>query len=170
MITYDIKITSKNKQALTFFFLFLNKIKQPKINFLTNYEKQKTLIKKITILKSPHVNKKAQEQFEYRVFSKKISISSYNEMKFLIFLKKLKTKLFSEIKLKIKIFYNNKEKTKNNLLNPKNYYINSIIRKNQVNQKLQSKNIKIQPIKPCYKTKKYLKILDCYGELNIQNV
>lgn len=169
MITYDIKITSKNKQALTFYFLFFSKIKQPKINLLTNYKKQKTLVKKITILKSPHVNKKAQEQFEYKIFSKKISISSYNEMKFLIFLKKLKIKLFSEIKLKINMYYNNKEKIKNNLLNPKNFYVNSVIKTISINQKLKSKNIKVKAIKPCYKIEKYLKVLDCYGELNACN-
>ena len=48
MIIYDVTITSKNKQALIFFFLFLNKIKKPKINLLFNYTKQKTLIKKIS--------------------------------------------------------------------------------------------------------------------------
>ena len=159
MITYDIIIISKNKQALIFFFLFLNKIKQPKINLLTNYSKQKTLIKKITTLKSPHVNKKSQSQLEYRVFSKKISVSSYNKIRFLIFLKKFKTKLFSEIKFKIKIF-SKKTFHKNSLLNPKNYSINSIAIK---------KNTKIKNIKPCPKIKNYLKILDCYGELNNRN-
>lgn len=166
MITYNITITSKNKQALTLFFLFLKKVKQPKINLLTNYSKQKTLIKKITVLKSPHVNKKAQKHLEYRIFSKKISISSHNEMKFLIFLKKLKTKLFPEIKLKIKILSNKKKK--NSLLNPKNYYINSILLKKNITQTLKSKNIRIRNIQPCNKIKNYLKIMDCYGELNIQ--
>lgn len=164
MITYDITIISKNKQALTFFLLFLNKIKRPKINLVTNYAKQKFRIKKITTLKSPHVNKKAQNHFEYRLFSKKISISSYNEMKFLIILKKIKTKLFPEIKLKINFF---SKKTKTNLLNPKNYYINSILRKKTKTQKFKSKNIKIKNIEPCQKTKNYLKVFDCYGELSL---
>lgn len=167
MITYDITISSKNKKALTFFFLFLNKINRPKINLLTNYSKQKTLIKKIVILKSPHVNKKAQKHFEYRTFSKKILVSSSNEIKLLIFLKKLKIKLFSEIKLKIKIIFSKNKKIKNNFLNPINYYINSIRTKKSISQKNSSKNIEIKNIQPCYKIKNYLKILDCYGELNI---
>nr|YP_010233613.1 ribosomal protein S10 [Pleurosigma inscriptura]QSZ78230.1 ribosomal protein S10 [Pleurosigma inscriptura] len=114
-------------------------------------------MKKIVTLKSPHVNKKSQNQLEYRIFSKKISVSSYNEIKFLIFLKNLKTKLFSEIKFKIKILSNPIFFKNNNLLNLKNYYINSIMMK---------KNAKMKKIKPCSKMKNYLKILDCYGELN----
>lgn len=168
MITYDITIISKSKQALNFYFLFLNKINQPKITLLTNYTKQKTLIKKIVTLKSPHVNKKAQKHFEYRIFSKKIRVSSYNEIKSLIFLKKLKTKLFPEIKFKIKILSNKNKKTKNNFLNPKNYYINSIITRKNMTQTLNSQNIKIINIQPCYKIKNYLKILDCYGEFNMK--
>ena len=100
MITYEITVTSKNKQTLNFLFLFLNKIKQPKVSLLKTFSKQKTLVKKITLLKSPHVNKKAQKQLESKIFSKKIYIFSYNETKLLILLKKLKLKIFPEIKIK----------------------------------------------------------------------
>ena len=168
MMVYDITIISKNKQSLKFFFLFLNKINQPKINLLTNYKKQKTIIKKIVTLKSPHVNKKAQKQFEYRIFSKRIIISTYNEIKFLILLKKLKTKIFPEIKFKIKLFYNKNKNIKNDLLNPINYFINSLEKNKNISQKLSSKNNKIKNIQPYYKIKKYLKIMDCYGEVNIK--
>ena len=168
MMICNITVISKNKQSLKFFFLFLNKIKQPKINLLNYYKKQKTVIKKIVTLKSPHVNKKAQKQFEYRIFSKKIIISSYNEIKFLILLKKLKTKIFPEIKFKIKLFFEKKKKIKNNLLNPINYLINSLEINKKNFQKISSKNKIIKNIEPCYKTKKYLEILDCYGEINIK--
>lgn len=165
MLTYNITIFSKNKQSIKFFFLVLNKIYQPKIYLCTNYKKRKTLIKKITILKSPHVNKNAQSQYEYRIFSKKLIISSHNDLKLLILLKKIKTKIFPEIKIKIKFNFNKRKK--NNLLNPKNYFINSITTKKNITQQLNFKNIKIKILKPCFKIKNYLKILDCYGELNI---
>lgn len=47
MITYEITVTSKNKQTLNFLFLFLNKIKQPKVSLLKTFSKQKTLVKKL---------------------------------------------------------------------------------------------------------------------------
>lgn len=166
MITYSITIFSKNKQAIKFFLLFLTKIKQPKINILINYTQQKTFIKKFTILKSPHVNKKSQRHFEYRLFSKKILISSFSEIKILILLKNFKTKLFSEIKFKINFILKKKIST-NNILNPKNYFINSF--KKKFITKNFTKKIQIKTIKPCNKTKNYLKVLDCYGELNMQN-
>lgn len=156
MIKYNIIIWSKNNQSLKFFILFLNKINQPKINLSINYKKLKTLIKKISLLKSPHVNKKAQKHFEYRIFTKKINIYlCYNNIKFLIFLKKIKTQLFPEIKIKINFYFNNI--FSKNLLNPKNYFINSI-NKNKINNK---------NIKSCLKIKNYLQILDCYGEFNL---
>merc|ERR1711862_878562 len=97
-------IVAKNKQILIYFFLFF---------------------KKITVLKSPHVNKKAQKKFEHRIFSKKISILVFNDMKFLIFLKKLKTKLFPEIRLKIEVTCDKKTVFKTDLLNPSHFVINS---------------------------------------------
>ena len=163
MIKYRIKIFSKNKQSIKFFFLILNKINQPKFYLFTEYKKQKTLIKKIIILKSPHVNKKAQSHFEYRIFSKILTILSYDSIKFLIFLKKLKIKLFPEIKIKINYYFFNKYN--NNLLNFKNYIINSIKFKKNIFQKLKYKKIKTKNTQLNSKSKIYLNILDCYGEL-----
>ena len=162
MLIYDITVFSKNKQALNFFFLFINNLNQPKINFLNNCKSKKTSIKKIIVLKSPHVNKKAQKHFEYRIFSKKITVLTYNEIKLLIFLKKLKTKLFPEIKLKIKVF--SKNKSKKNLLNLNNYYLNSIVKKKYITT--YTLNSQVKSVQPCNKIKNYLKILDCYGEFN----
>lgn len=162
MVNLNIKIVSKNKQAVKFFFLFFNKINNPKFNLITNFKKQKTLIKKITTLKSPHVNKKAQKHFELRTFSKEILIDFFNEINFLVFLKILKITLFPEIKLKITIFL----KKNNSLLNLKKYSINYINYKKSINQKFNFK--KINNIKPCKKTKNYLKILDFCGELKIR--
>merc|ERR1712157_623560 len=109
-----------------YFFLFFKKITAPQFYYFTNYTTKEIEIKKITVLKSPHVNKKAQKKFEHRVFSKKISILVFDDMKFLIFLKKLKTKLFPEIKLKIEVTCNEKMISKIDLLNPSCFAINSL--------------------------------------------
>lgn len=57
------------------------------------------LSKKITILKSPHVNKKAREQFELKIFKKTIIIYSNLKLKILKFLILNKPKF---IKLKLR--------------------------------------------------------------------
>jgi ribosomal protein S10 len=58
--------------------------------------------KRLTLLKSPHVNKKAKEQFELKIYKTAIyinNIKTKNFLKFLIFNKP------KNIKLKFKIFY-----------------------------------------------------------------
>ena len=67
--------------------------------------------------------------------------------------------------MKIKLFYQ-KKRIKKNLLNPIKYLINSLEKNKNISQKLNLKTNKIKNIQPCYKIKKYLKILDCYGEIN----
>ena len=102
---------------------------------------------------------------ESKIFSKKIYIFSYNETKLLILLKKLKLKIFPEIKIKVKIFYN--KIFNNNIIILNNFTINFIKNKKLIKQTLKSKNIKTIKIKPVNKIKNYLKILDYYGELNL---
>ena len=70
----NIKISSKNKKSLQNFLkvfeLFCEK-KNLKSNTFIKYFSQKQKTSNIyTILKSPHVNKKAQEQFEYSIIFK----------------------------------------------------------------------------------------------------
>lgn len=114
-----------------------------KKNGFFNYFQQKQKQKVFTTLKSPHVNKTAQEQIEYRVFSKQINIFSFQILKFLIVIKQIQTKICPDIEIQIKFILNNKiiQKTKLIFLNPDNYY-----NKEQ--------------------TIFYLKLFDMYGELN----
>ena len=59
-----------------------------------------------TVLKSPHVNKKAQEQFEYRLHKRQISFYWFQSFKMLMLLKKVQTKLFPDVKIKIRFMLN----------------------------------------------------------------
>ena len=82
-----IQIFSKNSNSISNFLKFLYKLKTNKtlnLNFIIIQSSQFKKSKKFSVLKSPHVNKKAQEQFEYNVFNKqlKIYVSQFN--KFLI--------------------------------------------------------------------------------------
>ena len=57
-------------------------------------------------LQSPHVNKKYQEQFEYYKYNKELKIHVFKWIKFLTVWKKIKTRLFSDIRLDTKILFN----------------------------------------------------------------
>jgi len=121
-ITFYSKNYSSIKEFLRFFykkFLFKDlKFSIFKIKF------QKPVQKKVfTLLKSPHVNKTAQEQFEYRLFRKQFTIYSYKSFLFFILLKYIKLVLFPDIKIKITILTNNfkfNRKLKNKI-HPNNY-------------------------------------------------
>ena len=97
-------------------------IMKKKINGLLSYSQQKQKRKVFTTLKSPHVNKTAQEQIEYRLFSIRINIFSFQILKFLVLIKKIQMKLGSDIEIQMKFVLNNKiiKKTKLISLNPDN--------------------------------------------------
>jgi len=88
---------------------------------------QRPIKKKIfTVLKSPHVNKIAQEQFEYRIYKKRIKCFVPRISIFLMSLKKTRFSLFSDLGFKIKLISNTKIK---NSLNVNNYSLDN----NQLN-------------------------------------
>ena len=155
MIIYQVTVTSKNLKALKLFFLLCCQNKN--FNLETTFYKKKTRKKKLTVLRSPHVYKKAQSQFEYKLFSSKIKISSQNSSQSLVFLKKLKSKLFPEIKLHTEIIFNKKNyfQLQTKVLNPKKFSIN-----NFNNYTINSKKNTLNK-----KTLNYIKIFDCFGEI-----
>ena len=70
-----IDIYSKNYKSLKNFLSVFNDetiIKKLKISILKNKAKKPLKKKVITVLKSPHVNKTAQEKFEYRVYKERV--------------------------------------------------------------------------------------------------
>ena len=69
----------------------MSKNKQINLYILQKIFSKKKKIKKFAILKSPHIYKSAQEQFEYRIYSKKILINSFKPSIFLLVLKKIKS-------------------------------------------------------------------------------
>lgn len=62
-------------------------------------KKLKTVV--ISVLKSPHVNKTAQEQFEYKIFKSKLLLKSKNFLRILLLLKKFSKIFFSDVNIKI---------------------------------------------------------------------
>lgn len=148
MLIY-IKISAKEIKTLKKFFGFLNRFDSLYIT-LTPFSKFKTK-KFVTILKSPHVNKTAQEQFEYRWYVKEFFINSLKPLMFLSFLKRLKTFNFSGIRFEVK----------------------SIVSVNQNNELmlhlLDPDTVQLTKTKRFYKNNslvlnRYLRLFDCYGE------
>ena len=81
---FYLKVSCKDKRILEKFTKVLMEIKSLPI-FIKPFPKHKKR-KFITILKSPHVNKTAQEQFEYRFFSKHFLIFSLKPQIFFLLL------------------------------------------------------------------------------------
>ena len=98
-----INISSKSKESLKLFLLFLAKLNNE--NLTVEYFPKKKVKKVITVLKSPHVNKSAQEQFEFRIHTKKLSINSLQHLKFVYFLKKIQNTIFPFIKIKLEGYF-----------------------------------------------------------------
>ena len=97
-----ITLKSKSKNTLKSFFKHFNSInEQLNVNKQLTFYNKKKQTKIFSILKSPHVNKKAQEQFELTFSTKIVEINSFQLLKVLLILKKFQTRLYSDIDIKI---------------------------------------------------------------------
>ena len=80
-----ISISSKNLSSLTNFSKFFYKFKRNKtLNFKYHMiqSQKKKKFSFFSVLQSPHVNKKSQEQFEYRVYNKKLKHFAKENLEF----------------------------------------------------------------------------------------
>ena len=100
-MVFYLKINSKTKELIfKFIYFFLNaEALSFSLKSLNSYEKNKF----VTVLKSPHVNKTAQEQFEYRLYSCHFIIHTNKPFLFLIFFKKILKYMFLGLNVEIKI-------------------------------------------------------------------
>ena len=150
LITLKISSTNRNsiKRLSNFIFLKLKYLSKTRI-YMSNILNKKPKIKKFSVLKSPHVNKTAQEQFEIRNYEKTLEIYCHQNIFVLFLIKRLSNNLFRDIKIKTKISTNNTKMLK--------------LFKTNFNSNLYcfgKKNIVLDS---------YLKSLDCYGEVCFKN-
>jgi small subunit ribosomal protein S10 len=94
----QIKITTFNEKSLTIYGVFIKRLLN-KLGTNFSFIKLPKKTKKLTLLKSPHVHKKAREQFEQNIYKNLITIKTECELGFLKLLAINKPK---NIKLKIK--------------------------------------------------------------------
>lgn len=170
MKQYCLKIVSKNEKSLrNFLFFFSNHLKN-KFNIIQKLVATPNSKQRITLLKSPHVNKIAQEQFEMRIFTKQILTKSFYLEKSIILLKKVLNKLFQDISIHIEYTTNKniKSKTKALTFYPDNFKLPSQKQHKANLQRTKRKN-KLKIIKPETKIladlAKLLKILSIFGEI-----
>ena len=147
-----IKLYSKNKESLKQFKKLIENINQKWKNITFSVKDTKKKRKRITILKSPHVNKKAQTQYQSIIYSTTIKCLTLDIKKNYILLKKIKNHLFPDVKIKIEqIVFDKKAKLlKNHTFSPKKVYYY---------KKTKTKKIILE------KTLHFLKVLDNYGNL-----
>ena len=142
-------VYSNNKKTLHSFLKFLNKLTRNKVLKIKFFSSQHTAVqknKKFTVLKSPHINKKAQEHFKLCKYQVQIQLNLFQTPKLLILLKKIQSTLFQNIFVKIKITI-----LKNNLKTP------------QINPHLF--NLKRSKHLLKFSSTNYVKIFDTFGEL-----
>lgn len=154
------------------FIYFLNKYMNKNFKSINFYFSKKKNKKVITLLKSPHVNKTAQEQFEIKFFNFKLKVITTQAFKFLIFLKKIKNYTFADIQIKIKFLNNSKNQflLKRKILNINNFK-NIFFKKIEIYSKtfnvteLLFKKIhkKLNYKKKYFKSRKILKLIDFLG-------
>ena len=140
MKTFDIIIRSKNQNSIIKLFSVL---KKNKYNNIKKSFQKKTERKRITILKSPHVHKKAQEQFEKVVYNKQLSIYAVKNLTYFTFLKKVNFNTFPDVHFKLKYRINSKnvKKIKLKIFNPNNFKFQNY--KNNITFNLDLSKIKL---------------------------
>jgi hypothetical protein len=163
MNLFKIIIISKNHFAILNFFLFLFKNNINKLHILKNIFQKKKKKKKLTILKSPHVNKTAQEQFEQEFLKKQFKLQTITNLNYLIFFKKLNFNIYPDINIILKCSNNIIFKNFNfKIFNPNNFKFDKYFFFKIQNTKLK---ILIKNKNKLFKNlNSYIHILDIYGE------
>ena len=171
MINYKlIKLYSKDKKSLKQFEEFLKKLNKKWKNITFNIKAKKRKKQRITLLKSPHVNKKAQTHFQSIIYSADIKCLQLNVKKNYIILKKIKNHLFPDVKIKIEQTILNKKikLLKNDFFTTKKIYYyqesNIFLNGQKQKRKLLTSNLKTDgKMLRLEKTVHFLKVLDNYG-------
>lgn len=165
MNLFNITLRSQNKNSLNEFYSLIRKNKNYNSRLIKKWFALKKNYKRVTILKSPHVNKKAQEHFEKQTFTKQFQIHLSKNKKCLMFLKKLNYYVFPDLKITLTLLINKKDQ---NLKTLKIFTLNHF--KLNKYKNIQNKNVK--PSKYSFKKQIFskvnfsLKIIDVFGEFS----
>lgn len=167
MNLFNITLASQNKDSLDGFYSLIRKSKNYNSKFIKKRFTVKKNYKRITLLKSPHVNKTAQEHFEKRTFTKQFQIHLSKNKKCLTLLKKLNYYVFPDLKITLTLLINQKNQ---NLKISKVFTLNNF----KLNRYKKVRNENIKPDEHSFKNQTFLKlnrkinfslrIMDVFGE------
>ena len=167
---YYLKISSRNEKSLKNFLSFFFYNLKTKFNIIQKLVTTHNSKKIITLLKSPHVNKTAQEHFEVNTLSRQIMAKSFYLEKNLIFLKKFLNKLFQDISINLEFITHKNINFENNLFifYPDNFKLPETkpCKTNLKRNKQKNKPIKISLEKTSlFNLTKFLNIISIFGEM-----
>jgi len=95
-----LNIKSKNISSILHFITLIKKFyKVHNLDYSFFIVSKPSKRKMFSILKSPHVNKTSQEQFEIKTYNRECIIKTKNYLQFLLMFKKLNTSLFSDLRV-----------------------------------------------------------------------
>lgn len=157
MSNFTILLYSKNKNTLDHFLNFFKNSKNQNFRITKKLFQNKRKKKKISILKSPHVNKTAQKHFQYVYFRISLSFRTHELQKSVSFIKKIKNKLFPGLKIILKGTHKKKEPIS---LKKITFSCQSLKRENQKKFQTVSRDENLFT-----KTVASMKILDYYGKI-----
>ena len=168
MKTFTILIQFKDLWSKNHFFSIFEKNSLYKLYYLEKHFSKKIKNKRITLLKSPHVNKKSQEQFETHILGCQVMMENIKNFKNLVWLKKCNCVIYSDIWITLK-YRIKKEMLKkwflytfgsNLLVCKKEYNFNDT----NIEKKVLKTNSKLFKKTVYVNTHFFLRLLDSYGE------
>lgn len=157
----SLSISSKNQNSLTsflklFYRLEVNKLLNSQSFIIQSQKKKKRFF--FSVLKSPHVNKKSQDQFEWLIYKKNLKIKILRLAQFLTICKQINTQIFHDIDFKIKFLAVNSP-YKHFVMSKINFDL-FLLKSNKKKKFLSSINI----------NQRSLKILDFQGEMLLKKI
>ena len=168
MELYCLVVKSKSQKSINdFTSFFLASAKTLDLSFVNKYNQKRKKKKVVTILKSPHINKKAQEQFEIRHFSRQVAVFSAQSFKHIVFIKKIKDSLFPGINIQLKLLVNINYvyRLRTKILDPSNFNIKALnSKKSQLNNEPQKRLLAYSKLN-FRKMGLFIRALEIYGEL-----
>ena len=162
-MVFYLKISSKTKPLLLKFISFFLQLRF--LSCLIINRNSFNNKKFLTVLKSPHVNKTAQEQFEFRNYKCQFLVFSPKPLLLLLILKKLFRFTFLGLKLELKVLFQSSNDLQKKSLNP-NFFIIKSVKKSFV-------KVKHVGGFASFKEKsvlKYIQLFDSFGEANLKHV
>jgi len=136
-----LSVKTKNISSFYYYFNYIF-FKFNRYVLILKQLKKKKKKKKITVLRSPHVNKKSKESFEYCMFSIELLLYVVDLNIFINELCKIRNNIYLDVNVKIKLLHLKLRKLKS-----LNHFL----------------------VKKCISSK-YLKLLDIVGEINLNNL